>query len=129
VIHVVDAHPLIWHLENWRGLGQNAARILTSSRDRLIVPTIVLAEARYVIAKGGRSTTWSELLDFVRRDPRLSVHDLDLDIVNNLPYGLEMHDAIICATVISYQEASGEPVPLITKDRRIRESGLVETVW
>ena len=129
MIHVVDTHPLIWHLENWRGLGENASRILTSSPDRLIVPTIVLAEARYIIAKKRRSVTWGELLSFVLGDLRFVIHDLDVDIVSNLPHDLEMHDAIICATVLSYQEASGDPVPLITKDRQIRESGLVQTVW
>ena len=85
MIHVVDTHSLIWHLENWRGLGRNAARVLESSPDELIVPTIVLAEARYTIARKRRNVTWDELLTL--------------------------------------------RVPLITKDRAIRASGLVETVW
>jgi predicted nucleic acid-binding protein len=129
VIHVVDTHPLIWHLENWRGLGKNAARILESSPDQLIVPTIVLAEARYTITKKRRDVTWDQLLRYIEGDLRFRIHALDLDIVRNLPDGLEMHDAIICATALAYQKASGEPVPLITRDRQIRDSGLVQTVW
>jgi predicted nucleic acid-binding protein len=129
VIHVVDTHPLIWHLEHWRGLGKNAGEILEFSTDELIVPTIVLAEARYTIAKKRRAVTWDELLASVLSDSRFRVHDLDLEILRNLPESLEMHDAIICATALAYQDASGEPVPVITKDRRIRSSGLVETVW
>jgi hypothetical protein len=64
------------------------------------------------------------LLDF-----RFRIHDLDVKIVRNLPESLEMHDAIICASALTYQEAAGESVPVITKDRKIRESGIVETVW
>lgn len=129
MIHVVDTHPLIWHLEHWRGLGKNAGDILEFSTDELIVPTIVLAEARYTIARKRRFVTWDELLTFVTGDLRFRIHDLDVEIVRNLPDSLEMHDAIICATALAYQRASGEPVPVITKDRQIRESGLVQTVW
>lgn len=129
MIHVVDTHPLIWHLENWRGLGRDAARVLESSDDQLIVPTIVLAEARYTIAKKKPNVTWDELLAFIESDVRFRVHDLDLEIVRNLPDRLDIHDAIICATVLTYQEALGERVALITKDRAIRRSSLVETVW
>ena len=129
MIHVVDTHPLIWHLEHWRGLGKKAADILEFATDDLIVPTIVLAEDRYTIAKKRRAVTWDELLTFVVVDPRFRIHDLDVEIVRNLPDTLEMHDAIICATALAYQEAFGEPVPVITKDRRIRDSGLVDTVW
>lgn len=125
----MDTHPLIWHLEHWRGLGRNAGDILEFSTDELIVPTIVLAEARYTIAKKRRAVTWDELLSFVLADSRFRIHDLDVEIVRNLPESLEMHDAIICATALAYQKASGEAVPVITKDRRIRNSGLVETVW
>ena len=129
MIHVVDTHPLIWHLEHWGGLGKNAGQVLDFSTDELIVPTIVLAEARYTIAKKRRAVTWEELLTAVLSDYRFRFDDLTVDIVRNLPDSLEMHDAIICATALAYQEASGEPVPVITKDRRIRDSGLVETVW
>jgi len=103
-------------------LGRNAAEILEFS-------TVVLAEARYTIAKKRRNVTWDELLTLVERDSRFRVHDLNLEIVRNLTVGLEMHDAIICATALAYQEASGEAVPVITKDREIRNSGVVLTVW
>jgi predicted nucleic acid-binding protein len=129
VIHVVDTHPLIWHLEHWRGLGRNATAILDFSTDELIVPTIVLAEARYTIARKQRAVTWEELLAAVLSDSRFRIHDLDVEIVRDLPDALEMHDAIICATALAYQSASGEPVPVITRDREIRNSGLVQTVW
>ena len=129
MIHVVDTHPLIWHLEHWRGLGRSAGHVLDFSTDELIVPTIVLAEARYTITKKRRAITWEELVGAVLSDDRFRIHDLTVEIVRNLPEALEMHDAIICATALAYQDASGESVPVNTKDREIRDSGLVETVW
>jgi PIN domain nuclease of toxin-antitoxin system len=44
---VVDTHALIWHLEDSPKLGHAAARILRDRQSELIIPTIVLAEARY----------------------------------------------------------------------------------
>jgi predicted nucleic acid-binding protein len=51
---------------------------------------------------------------------------LDLDllmIVSKIVQPLEMHDKIILATAISYN------AQLITKDREIEKSNLVEVVW
>jgi len=129
VIHVVDTHALLWHIEGSRELSDTARRVLADTPDALILPTIALAEARYVIARRRTPVSWRDLLDEVERDNRFSVHNLDLDIVRRAPEVLEMHDALICATALTLQEASGELVPVITKDRRIRDSGLVETVW
>ena len=129
MIHVVDTHALLWHPEGSPKLGSGAKQVLFDSRDFLIVPTIALAEARYAIARQRTSVTWGDLLAEVDRDQRFVVHLLDIDVLRRVNDSLEMHDAIICATAAVYQEASGESVPLITKDRQIRESGLVQTVW
>ena len=67
-------------------------------------------------------------MNWLNNDDRLRVDVLDLDLVQRAPTGLEMHDAFICATALAHQQAVGEPVPVITRDRRIRNSGLVETV-
>jgi hypothetical protein len=65
----------------------------------------------------------------VQRDSRFRIHGLDLEIVEKASESLEMHDALICATASALQEISEETVPVITRDRQIRDSGLVQTVW
>jgi PIN domain nuclease of toxin-antitoxin system len=129
VIHVVDTHALLWYLEGSNKLSRTAHQVLAETSDPLILPIIVLSEARYAISKQRTTLTWQHLLKEVERDNRFTVRHLDLDIVRRASEILEMHDALICATALVHREASGESVPLITKDRRIRDSGLVETVW
>jgi predicted nucleic acid-binding protein len=125
----VDTDVLLWHIEGSDSLSRPARHVLENTADPLIVPVIVLAEARYAIANQRTSVTWQDLLDRLDADDRFKVNVLDLDLVRRAPTGLEMHDAFICATALSHQEAFGESVPVITRDRRIRDYGLVETVW
>jgi len=40
-----------------------------------------------------------------------------------------MHDGIIVATAMVFRDPLGEEIRLITRDKDIRDSGLVETVW
>lgn len=40
-----------------------------------------------------------------------------------------MHDGIIVATGLMFRDSVNEDVRLITRDRRIRDSGLIQTVW
>jgi len=46
--YIVDTHALIWYLVDDPRLGEKAREILQSSGNRLIVPAIVLAEARHI---------------------------------------------------------------------------------
>ena len=51
---------------------------------------------------------------------------LDIEILllaNSLKYGMEMHDKLIVATTL-FHEAT-----LITKDRNIRKSKIIKTIW
>lgn len=129
MIHVVDTHALLWHVEGSNSLSKIAREVLADTADPLIVPIIVLAEARHAINKQRTSVTWQDLLSKLGTDDRFKVEVLDLDLVQRAPTSLEMHDAFICATALAHQEAAGESVPVITRDKRIRNSGLVETVW
>ncbi len=129
MIHVVDTHALLWHIEGSKRLSEPARRVLSDTADALVIPTIVLAEARYAIARQRTTVSWQDLLEEIERDSRFNVHDLNIDIVRRAPDELEMHDALICATALILHEASGERVGVITKDSRIRDSALVNTVW
>ena len=57
------------------------------------------------------------------------VHPIHRDIVDHMPAGLNIHDALICATALFYRDSLGEEVQIVTRDERIAEARLVETVW
>jgi hypothetical protein len=102
---------------------------MTDPNSDLLVPSIVMAEARWTIQKQRARVDWDELIGALLSDGRFTVAPLTLDIVRLAPQGLEMHDAIICATALLARDSLGVEVRLITRDKDILDSGLVDTVW
>lgn len=102
---------------------------MTAPDSTLVVPTIAVAEARWMIQKRRTRVAWDDLLSSLEDDPRFVMIPLTLEIVRLLPSGLEMHDGIIVATAMFLRDSLGEDVRVITRDRRIRDSVLVETIW
>jgi PIN domain nuclease of toxin-antitoxin system len=129
VIHVVDTHALTRYFEDLSLLGLDSRSIMTHPDSVLVVPTIALAEARWMIEKKQTRVDWDDLLSSLQVDPRFVVSPLTLDMVRVVKPGLEMHDALICATVILLRDSVDDEVNLITRDKDIRDSGLVQTVW
>lgn len=82
-----------------------------------------------MIQKRRTRVDWDDLIDTIEHDPRFAVSSLTLDVVRVAPPDLEMHDGIIVATAVMFRDVLGEEVNLITRDKDIRDSGLVETVW
>jgi hypothetical protein len=129
VIHVVDTHALTRYFEDLSLLGQRSRTLMTDPLSTLVVPTIVMAEAQWMIRKWRTRVNWDDLLTSLETDGRFTLAPLTLDVVRLTPPDLEMHDAMICATALFVRAPTAEEVRLITRDKDIRESGLVETVW
>jgi len=127
--YILDTHALLWHLTDDARLGPEADRILSDDNASLILPVIVLAEARYLADKKRVPLTFAEILDAVTQDQRCLVQPLDMSVVAHLPRDLEIHDSLIVATGLYHQDALGEVVVLVTRDQAIQDSGLVNTIW
>ena len=69
--------------------------------------------------------SWEQVLQGVLADDRYAIYDLTIDVLVEIDTRLEMHDAIICATAILLRDSLREDVAVITRDKEIRESGLV----
>ena len=129
MIHVVDTHAIARYVEDLNLLGAASRSVMTDPDSVMFVPTIAIAEARWMIEKQRAQVLWDDVLATLDGDPRFVVTPLTLDIVRLTQPGLEMHDALICATAVLLRNTLNEEVRLVTRDRRIRNSGLVETVW
>lgn len=129
MIHVLDTHALTRYIEGNRQLGPEGQVVVADESSVLVLPTITLAEARFMIAKNKVSIFWGEIISAIETDTRFLVHPLTLEVLDLMPNSLEMHDGIICATAMLLRDSLGEDVAVITRDREIRESGLVDTVW
>jgi len=129
MIYVVDTHALTRYVEDYGKLGAASRGIFDDPESVLIVPTIALAEARFMIFKNKVQVVWAQITGAIERDDRLIPVPLTLEVLNRVPEGLEMHDGIIVATAMVFRDSINEEVRLITRDKGIRDSGLVETVW
>ena len=130
--YVLDAHTLVFHLENNSKMGIRAGLILDSPASSLVLPAIALAEAMWIVGKGRTTLNSPQIvLQEVDADFRVKVVPLTRDIVAktlNMPKNLEMHDRQIIATALWLAD-QGTAVSLLTKDAAITASGLVPIVW
>jgi PIN domain nuclease of toxin-antitoxin system len=125
---VIDAHALIWYLENSPRLS-SSARFAFDAIDQGfsvgIVPIIVLAELMHISEKGRTQIDYWELVARLQDSQTFEVLPLDLSILarmRNLNM-FELHDHIIVATALSLEAR------LVTKDDAIRDSSIVECIW
>ena len=130
--NVLDAHTLIWYVEDNPRLGANAGVLLDDPAGRFFLPIIALAEACHIVARGRTAVpSVADLLTDVDADRRITVVPLDRAVFNlslSLAAVPEMHDRLIVATALSLR-APGESVALLTCDANITASGLVPLVW
>ena len=128
--HIVDTHALVWFLEKSSKLGKDARKALIDPDSIIVIPSIVLAEIRFLFAKEKVRASLDHVFNVIRDNPGCIIHPLDTDIVIIMPTTLEIHDAIITGTALFFENKfDPEDVVVITKDKEIIESRLVKTVW
>ncbi len=144
MIYVLDTNTLVWRVSGSPRLTQRAKDTIDKaieSDDRLVVPTIVLAEAWDMDRKQrGDFAPFDRILQVVR-DMRMSVMSFDMDLVQRLRdpaleplrsvYRLwsDIHDMIIMATALIARDDANEEVSIISGDRQIRTQSLIRCVW
>jgi PIN domain nuclease of toxin-antitoxin system len=130
---VADTHTLIWHLVGSAELSATARAILRDAdagRRRVFVPSIALVEIVYLAERGRIGTDLlQQMLGFVA-DPNRSypLAALDESVVLTIPRVPrsavpDMPDRIVAATALHLG------LPLISRDERIRASGVVPIIW
>ncbi len=130
--HIVDAHPLIWFLQQDKRLGLLARQVLSDPQSDLVLPATAYGEVCWIVEHGRTNipsvTVLKAALD---ADPRITLYPLDQAVVDrsqSLTMISEMHDRQITATALVLAE-QGEQVTLITRDQNIIASGVVTILW
>lgn len=126
---VIDTHTLVWFLSNDEKLSKKAERTISNSSTILIIPTIVLVEARYLFEKHRIKISIEHILKVVEKDKRCRVFPLDIEVIEYIPEGLNIHDGIIVGTALLFKDTIDRQVAVATKDETIVNSNLVETIW
>jgi PIN domain nuclease of toxin-antitoxin system len=123
---VVDTHVLVWYFTGSTRLKPVLREKIDQIRNhngRLLIPTIVLAEALDIFEKGRVEFDFAEMYRLIREEPEFEIISFSPEIfdtvmqVRNIP---ELHDRIIVATARFYNAG------VLTKDRVILESGEVQ---
>ena len=129
-MYVSDTHPLFYQaFGKPTRLGRNARKLFESAdvgRSLIYVPTAVLWEIAkivdWAVKPVRRFDHWCRTLEAHRGYAIAPLEWTDVDEARRLPFSDPL-DCLIVGTAIRLG------LPLITKDRLIEESGLVETVW
>jgi PIN domain nuclease of toxin-antitoxin system len=132
---VADTHALVWYLldDPDRRLSPGARTALerAESINGIAVSVASVVDLWYVIRTRGTFTDdqLNQVLGLLR-DPKTSLEaePITLDVTaafRQIPRDAlgDPWDRFITATAMALD------LPLVTRDRRIRESGLVETIW
>ncbi len=124
--YVTDTHALVGYT-----VGTLPARVdkvfqdVESGESTAFIPTIVLAECLYLVENKKIDIDFNELLNRIQTSRNFVPTSFNLQVLRLLPEIRlsELHDRIIVATSKILN------AKLITKDKLIRESGIVETIW
>lgn len=127
--YVIDTHALIWFAEGNSRLSATAKTALTAASAQIVVPSMVLVEVRYLYAAQRVKISLDKLYQDVLDSINCVIYPLNEDVVDRIPESLNIHDAIITATALVYRDVMGHQVNLITKDRKIRDTKLIDVLW
>ena len=126
--YVLDTPTLVWYISNDPRLSPQAQTIMDNPLSEFVIPTMVLVEVQFLNAKKRFATDLSTVYtDFIEAK-NCTVHPLDEEVVSQIPTGLDIHDSVITATALVYRDVFQQPVTLITKDGKITQSGLIQTL-
>jgi PIN domain nuclease of toxin-antitoxin system len=129
---VADSHALVWFAQGSDQLSAAAADSLREAEatEGIVISTATLIDLWYVTqtTKAISTAQLAELRTLVLSSWALTLHPMDLavlDAYTAIARDLlkDPWDRFIVATAQVLQ------LPLVTKDRRIRRSGLAETIW
>ena len=127
--YVTDTHALYWYLTASPKLCANAQAIFLAGEQgqtHLHVPSIVLAELYYLNIKYKQPLAFAQEYERLAEGGQFLFVDfraadvLRFDVLAAIP---EMHDRMIVGVAHALQ------LPLLTRDREVISSGVVQTVW
>jgi PIN domain nuclease of toxin-antitoxin system len=125
---LADTVAIIRHFSQTGRIGETAKSLLQAAdkgEHSIVISMMSVAEILYLSEKGTIPLDLRQLTDRISTSGNYRLIDIDLGVLMQAQTirGLELHDRLIVAT------AQVLGVPMLTSDKLISESGLVEVVW
>jgi len=128
MIYVIDTHILIWFLDKNKRLALKHHQILSNRENLFIIPAIVLAEIKHLISVKRINIEFEKIINYLSESENCIIYPLDEDVVEEMPEGLNIHDALIVSTGLVYKNILGESVAILTEDEEIIKSKILPVV-
>ncbi len=128
-LYVTDTHSLIWYLLDSPNLGTDANQVfreIEEGKSYLIIPAIVIAEIIFLVQKGKIKADLDALLLKIQESNNFQISNLGLNELLCLKEHIEipeMHDRFIVC------EALLKKAKIITNDKEIKNTEIVEVIW
>ncbi|MEM5802286.1 MAG: PIN domain-containing protein [Candidatus Aenigmatarchaeota archaeon] len=128
-MYVTDTHSFLWFLTKDERLSpkiREIFRLCDKGKEIIVIPSIVLLECLYICEKKKVDVEFREVLLKIRETFNYLVYPLDEEIVircQKITKLKDPHDRIVVATAQILNSK------LITRDYKIKDSKLVETIW
>ena len=126
--YIIDTHIFIWFLDKNKRLKPSHYQILTDKNNNFVFSVIVLAEIKYLISIKRIDVSFVKVIDYLSESENCIIYNVDEDVVNEMPEGLNIHDALIVATGLVYKNILKEHVMILTEDEEIIKSGTLPVI-
>ncbi len=123
--YIVDTHILIWFLDKNKRLDPKHYEILIDKDNQFVFSAIVLAEIKHLVSIKRIKVAFEEVIDYLSEAENSIIYPVDEGVIQEMPAGLNIHDALIVATGLVYKNILKEEVKLLTKDEMIVKSGIL----
>ncbi len=126
--YIVDTHIFIWFLDKNKRLKNHHYQILIDKDNNFVFSAIVLPEIRHLILQKRINVNYGKIIDHLSKSQNCIIYPVDEDVIENMPAGLNIHDALIVATGLVYKNILGKEVKILTEDEEIIKSGVIPVV-
>jgi len=105
--YIVDTHIFVWFLDKNKRLKSIYRQILTDRGNNFVFSAIVLAEIKHLITIKRINIDFEMVIDYLSQSENCIIYPVDEDVVEEMPEGLNIHDALIIATGLVYRDIYG----------------------
>ena len=126
--YLSDTVTIIRYFSKAGRIGKKAKEILNGAEKgdyRIYISVITIVEIMYLSQKRRIRINLKDTIDLIGESANYSIVDLTPEIVmtsENVPFP-ELLDRLIMST------AKHLALPMLTCDKKIREAGIIETIW
>ena len=126
--YIVDTHIIVWYITKSTKLKDNIIKILENPKNELIIPIIVLAEIKYLIARKRIIIDYKKFINTIVEMENIIIYNIDINVIEKLPLSLNIHDGLIVATGLVFKELFNAEVRILTIDEKIINFGKIESI-